>query len=119
MTYECDCDDGDPPAYYRRTSVKSARNEYRCEECRLSIRRGEPYERVEAKWEEHCTITTCQHCVGLREWAIISVPCFCYNHGDLLADIKDMVRQVTPDVPGFDVEYAGRLAAIEQARSPS
>lgn len=117
MSYDCHCD-YDPPEFWSKQDVKAARKEYRCEECGHKIRVGEPYERVNGKWEGYLdTFLTCQHCVSLREWAKISVPCFCWAHSNLLEDIREMVSEVRHDVPGFFFEYGRRVIAIKRARA--
>lgn len=117
MGYGCSCD-YDPAEFYRSVDVKSARKEFRCDECGHPIRPRDSYERVTAKWDGGiATFITCKHCVELRNWAKISVPCFCWAHGSLLDDIKDMVEQVRHDVPGFFFEYGRRLIAAQRAKS--
>ena len=117
MGYDCFCD-YDPAQFYRRVGIKVARKEFRCDECNHRIRPGDRYERVTAKWDFGiATFITCEHCVELRNWAQIYVPCFCWAHGNLLQDITDMVEQVRHDVPGFFFEYGRRLIAARRAKS--
>lgn len=116
MTYECSCD-YDPPEWHRKTNVKRAGKQHRCEECGRKIAVGEPYERVTGQWYGTIyTFATCPQCVALREWAVISVPCFCWAHGSLLDDVREMVGEVRHDVPGFVMEWGRRMIAIRRAK---
>lgn len=117
MSYEaCYCD-YESPLYYSARNVTSARRQYKCDECSKPIYIGSTYERTEANWGDgHETFRTCAYCCSLRKWATISVPCFCWAHGNLLQDIADMVAEVRRDVPGFVFEYGRRVIAIRRAR---
>lgn len=116
MSYDCYCD-YDPPEFCAHRMVK-ARKQFRCEECGHRIQPGQLYERTSGKWDGYfCTFVTCRHCAGLREWARISVPCFCWTYGNVLEDIRDMVAQVRRDVPGFFFEYGRRVIAAKRAKA--
>lgn len=114
---DCYCD-YDPPAFYHRTIINKARRQHRCEECGKSILAGESYERVRALWPElgaPYTMKTCERCLELRNWALVSVPCFCWSHGGLLDEVREMVREVSHLVPGMFMEYGRRMVAINRA----
>jgi len=116
MSYDCYCD-GNSPAWTRIAKVKSARKSYRCAECGISILPGQPYEKTIGKWDGDIDVFhTCPLCAELRQWAMISVPCFCWEYGNLHQNVSDMVDAVQHDVPGFDAEWKGRVERIEQAR---
>lgn len=117
MTYDsCSCD-YDPPEFIV-IETRKARKSHRCYECRADIPPRETYEHVRGKWEgEIYTFRTCALCLELRQWAKISVPCFCWAYGDLHDNIRDMVSEVRPDVPrGFVFEWGRRLIKIERRR---
>ena len=116
MSYDCHCD-YEPAEYFSKRSVKAARKAHVCDECSKPIRPGEPYEYLAGKWDGwHGQFRICRHCQSLLEWALISVPCFCWGYGNMLQDIADMVAQVRRDVPGFFFEYGRRVIAIKRAR---
>lgn len=114
--YECYCD-YDQPEWISTRHVKAARKLHLCEECRAQIMPGDSYEYVCGKWDGYCwTFHTCSLCVELRQWAIISVPCFCWAYGNLHDDVHDMVEATAPDVPGFYMEYGRRMVAIKRQK---
>jgi hypothetical protein len=116
MTYDaCYCDYDQPEFWSCRTS--KARKTHRCCECRSDIRIGECYETTAGKWEGDFSVyKTCQRCAELRQWAIISVPCFCWYYGDLHENVRDMVSEVHHDVPGLIYEWGRRMIGIERHR---
>lgn len=110
MSY-CDCDsDGIAAEFHRMWIVKRSRKEHRCDECYGPIFIGETYERQVGKWEgylfDHNECATCQE---IRQWAMISMPCFCaYEHGTLIERVEEMVGDVERDVEGFREEWDAR-----------
>lgn len=117
MTYDaCSCD-YDPPEFCHN-EVRKARKPHKCYECRVTIEPGERYEHTRGKWEgDISTFDTCALCLELRQWAKISVPCFCWYYGDLHENIRDMVTEVRSDVPqGFVFEWGRRMIKIERRR---
>jgi hypothetical protein len=107
----CDCDyDGDTPDFIRIRMIKRARKPHKCYECGGIIFVGESYERIDALFEgsmhDHSECTTC---LEIRQWASISVPCFCaYEWGSLLERVMEMVSDVAPMVDGFILEWDER-----------
>lgn len=115
--YECYCE-GEPPEFCEVSNVKAARAEHVCEECRRRILRGEPYEYTRGKWEGYFSVFhVCADCVALRQWAVASVPCFCWAFGNLHEEVREMVREVAPDVPGFFFEYGRQMVNIRRKRA--
>ena len=115
MTYECYCD-YDPPEFIT-CRVQIARKIHVCEECGGKIVPGATYEYVAGRWDGHFdTFKTCHHCLSLREWAGISVPCFCWSFGNLLQNIRDMVDEVKYEVPGFFFEYGRQVIKAKRER---
>ncbi len=77
--YDCSCDyDGHWDVFHKR-SVKAARKPRKCCECGCTVHAGEPYEYTWGVFEGDAQrYHVCARCVELREWARISVPCFCW-----------------------------------------
>ena len=116
MSYDCYCD-YDSPEWTSHRNVKKSRKQHKCEECRAIIPAGSTYEYVCGMWDGSINyFYTCNLCVELREWATISVPCFCWAHGNLLADVKDMVDNVRHEVPGLYFEYGRRMVKIRRVK---
>lgn len=117
MTHDCYCAYDSPETYHARI-VARARKPRTCPECGEAIAVGDRYEYVWGIWEGRAdTQITCADCLSLRQWAVISVPCFCWAHGNLLDDIRTMVDEVRADVPGFFFEYGRRVVRIRRARA--
>lgn len=120
MSY-CDCDwDYDQPSFYRETLIAASRKQYRCDECRGPILKGEQYKQVVGKWEGDLdTFRTCQPCIELKQWAEISVPCFCASIGELHERAREMVDDLWPTIPGFLFEWGRRVVKIRRRKSAS
>lgn len=116
----CDCDysDAEPMEF---TSVRhpKARKQHTCEECSGPIFKGETYKRMAGKCDgEFMTFAECSLCGELREWAEISMPCFCaWEIGTLHERVQAMVKDVAPKTPGFFMEYGRRMVKIRQRRA--
>jgi hypothetical protein len=114
----CECDyDGDSPEFYNLAVVK-ARKTHHCYECDNKITPGEQYTRRTGKWNGDVeTYRECRLCSELREWAEISVPCFCANvFGTLHERVRAMVEDAAPKIPGFFMEYGRRMVKIRQRK---
>lgn len=116
----CDCniDYSDRPEFYSEV-VRKARKQYVCTECGGPISRGELYMRHAGKWDGQMAVyCECPACMELREWATISLPCFCaYEFGTLHDRVRAMVSDVRRIVPGFVFEWGRRMIRIERRRS--
>lgn len=112
----CSCD-GDPPEFIH-IEQRKARKPHKCDECRATFVSGESYEHVRGKWEGYIyTFKICALCLELRQWALISVPCFCYDYQSLHENVRDMVSEVRRDVPlGFVFEWGRRVIKIHRRR---
>jgi hypothetical protein len=116
MSYDCYCD-YDAPEWHNSHIVKAARKPHKCYECRAPILVGESYEYTAGKWDGDVNFFhICTRCVELREWARISVPCFCWAYGNLHDDVREMVSEVRRDVPGFVFEWGRRMVKIKRER---
>jgi hypothetical protein len=118
VQYDCYCD-YDAPTWITIRDVKRARKPHKCIECGGPIGVGEPYEYVSGLWDDHNYFHTCKLCVELREWATISVPCFCWAYSELHEAVREMVQEVAPKVPGFFMEYGRRMVAIRRQKRAS
>lgn len=117
MTYDaCSCDYDMPE--FCDVMTRKARKVHKCYECRGTINPGDSYERTAGKWDgEFTEFKTCELCAELRQWARISVPCFCWTYGDLHEHVRSMVEEVRSDVPaGFVFEWGRRMIKIERRR---
>lgn len=116
MSYDsCSCD-YDQPEFCNITTRK-ARKPHTCSECRGPIEPGVTYEYVTGKWEDVLYFKTCPLCLELRQWALISVPCFCFAYEALHENVRDMVTEVRRDVPrGFVFEWGRRMIVIQRHR---
>ncbi len=91
MTIDCSCDDYDRPEFYVATQPR-ARKQHRCDECGGSIKFGERYERVSAKWDSYVQkFCTCERCYDLRVWVKNNVPCLCIMHGDMNEEMRNAI----------------------------
>lgn len=101
MMDACYCDDGERPDVYD-AEVRKARKSYACYECTTGIKPGERYERVatlyEGRWE---TTRTCCRCLDLRQYVEAHAPCFCWLHGSMLDDARDVIEQYSTESAGF------------------
>jgi hypothetical protein len=58
--------DGEPADFYR-SKTRTARKRHACCECHEPILRGQPYEHVSGKWEDHVgSYKTCVLCIEIR-----------------------------------------------------
>ncbi len=116
MSYDCFCD-YEPPTWCNIINVKASRKPHQCYECHAPIFVGEPYEYTSGLWEgEFQDFHVCTRCVELRQWATISVPCFCWGYGNLHDDVREMARETARHVPGFFMEYGRRMIRIRRER---
>ena len=99
---DCDYDDGEPMEFSTTTFPK-ARKRYCCDECGGPIFVSETYKRLVGKCEgDLMMFRECSLCSELRQWAKISMPCFCaWLIGTLHERVRAMVKDVAPKTPGF------------------
>lgn len=112
----CYCDD-EPPSLYRR-ELRTARKEHRCHECHRKIQPGERYERVFGIWSGDTDVfNTCPHCLALRDHVDAHIPCFCWNHGNMLDEAESVIADYLHESPELAAEVATLRAAIDGART--
>jgi hypothetical protein len=120
VTLDCSCD-YDPPQVYSSRMVR-ARKEYRCYECRAKIAVGEQHEYafgVSDGWTYQPR--TCTHCVGIRKFVATNIPCFCWAHGNLIDDCRNIIQasyeQAADEVAGLAFGFGRLLVKAKRARS--
>ena len=110
----CYCD-YDPVSFLIEREVKKSRKPHRCVECRGPVAVGESYRRRRYGFEGRVhNEAICARCCELIQWATISAPCFCYGFGNLMEDVRSMVEDVAPVVPGFVLEWGRRIVRIKR-----
>lgn len=111
MSY-CDCDYSsyDAPEFCSVNIIKRSKKEHRCDECWGPVFIGESYERQAGKFDgTFVSHNECETCLEIRQWAEISMPCFCaYEWGSLLERVVEMVADVEREVEGFRDEWDTR-----------
>lgn len=113
---ECFCD-YEPMEFYSR-SLRRARKQQRCNECRRAIQAGEVYERVAGKSDGSVyAFKTCARCTALRDHIKAHASCFCWAHGNLLGGCRDFYDGLPAEADGTGLRFElGRLAvAIRRA----
>lgn len=118
----CYCD-YDPPQIHRSKTVR-ARKEYRCCECDKKIAAGESHEYVFAVSDGYTyQPRTCSHCVGIRRFVAINIPCFCWAHGNLIEDAKEAISEAysraRDEVQGVAFGFGRLLVKARRARAAS
>lgn len=101
MTFDaCYCDG--PTASVYRAKLRKARTQHKCYECGRKILPGEQYENVFAIWEGDAqTCCTCSHCLDLREFVKSHVPCFCWNHGNIIEEAHETAEYYAHEADGL------------------
>lgn len=98
MALECYCD-YDAPQVYSARKVR-ARKEYRCWECSKTIRVDELHEYAFGVLDgDTYQPRTCMSCVGIREYVSINIPCWCWAHGNLIEDAKEIIQAAYHEAP--------------------
>jgi hypothetical protein len=116
MTYACSCD-YDMPEFCSTRAVAHARKTHLCIECRTIIQPGQAYTYIFGKWEGYVDeFCHCRLCAELLECARISVPCFCWEYGNLHDNVREMVHEVRHDVPGMMFEWGRRMVRIKREK---
>jgi hypothetical protein len=98
----CYCDYEPAEFYHRETPIASKK--HACYDCGCTIKPGEKYERVNAKWDGVIvTAKTCPDCVAIRS-ALMDMDCFCWSHGGLLEDVTTQFQEADFQ-PGMRYAY--------------
>lgn len=89
---DCYCD-YDAPSVLHRRDVKKSRRQTKCSECGVGITAGSEYEYVFGVWDgDAVTVHTCSHCRDIRKFMLNSLPCFCYEYGNLTQNVRDALE---------------------------
>ena len=117
---DCYCD-YDPPQVYSSRVVK-ARKEYRCYECHARIRVGDKHEYAFGVYDGYAyQPRTCMHCVDIRQFVVNNIPCFCWGHGNLIDDCRDIIQaayeQAPDEVRGVAFGFGRLLVKGRRARA--
>lgn len=98
MSLDCYCD-YEPWQVYRSKTVK-ARKQYRCYECNAAIDPGEEHEYAFGVYDGYaCQPRTCKACLAIRHFVKTNIPCWCWGHGNLIDDAKEIVRAAYEEAP--------------------
>jgi hypothetical protein len=110
--------DYDPAEFYSAT-IRKARKQHKCFECRGFIEPGEQFEYVAGCWDGNFDyFKTCCRCVDLRTWVKNNIPCVCWAHGNLHDDLLENVRAASwragEEVRGVHFGFLRRMVAIDK-----
>lgn len=84
----CMIDDADGRCIVLHETIRKARKEHRCTECRRVIQIGESYLHEGTLWEgKKDTVKTCSHCQVVRQW--LSAECGGWIYGGVSEDIQE------------------------------
>lgn len=112
----CYCDFGEQATVYR-ASTHQARVQHKCYECSGLIKPGERYEKVVTLYDgEWTTAKTCCRCLDVREYVTAHAPCFCWLHGSMLDDAKEVIEQHGHASAGFYIGAMKRVLRSERHR---
>lgn len=111
----CECWDNNGPEFMSQC-VRTARKAHWCYECGCSIEPGTKYEETFGKWDGNVSgFKTCHLCLEVRNWAQISVPCFCFTFGEVLENVQTLVDEARQDMPpGWMFEWGRRMVPIRK-----
>jgi hypothetical protein len=113
----CYCDYEPASAYASTRPI--ARKAHRCYECGGNIAPGDRYERASGIWEQQPqNFKTCVHCLAMRDLVASHLRCFCWEHGNLIENIVEAVRE-SDDIPGLKMAVGRLVVAGRRARSLS
>jgi hypothetical protein len=97
-----------------------ARKPHTCEECGRRINIGERYEYVFGVYDGAFIAHTCSHCVGIRQFVQINIPCFCWAHGNLIDDCRNIIQaayeQAPDEVKGLAFGFGRLLVKARRER---
>jgi hypothetical protein len=114
---DCYCDY--EPAQFYDANTRIARKRHRCNECGHTIAPGEQYEIVNAKWYYNDSISvyrTCCRCLAVRVYVKDHVPCFCWAHGNMLDDAREMIDSYAHELPGMYMGYGRLQVAVNRGQ---
>lgn len=84
----CMIDDGEMAEFMAERDIKAARKEHRCDECRRTIRVGEPYRSMRGKYDgRFYVVNHCAHCNVAAEWLMVACKGYLFNA--VLEDLRE------------------------------
>ncbi len=122
MALDCYCDYDAPQVY--SSKVVRARKLYSCDECGKKIRPGEQYEYAFGvidgyTYQPH----TCMSCKRIRDFVSMNIPCWCWAHGNVLSDAREIVeaayREAPDEVRGLAFGLGRLMVAARRERKLS
>ncbi len=121
MTIDCYCDYDTPTLY--KAVVHRTRRDRQCDECGRLIIKGAPYERADGLHDgSWFSCVACEPCLELRQWVQNNVPCFCWEHGNMLENARDAVEaarhRAFEETAGLEFGFGRRLWAVKRAPRP-
>lgn len=109
---DCYCD-YDAPSFYH-CETRKARKQHVCSECHKAIRPGDQYEHVNGKWDDVSTFKTCSRCLDLKAFVRAHVPCFCWEHGNIVDGAIETAQEFGHEAPGLLFGAYRRKILIER-----
>lgn len=122
MSLACYCD-YDPPDFHSSRIVR-ARKAYRCYECGKPIAIGERHEYAFGIVDGYSyQPRTCTHCLDIRQFVVNNIPCFCWAHGTLISDAREIISRAYEEAPdevkGVAFGLGRLLVKARRARVPA
>lgn len=122
MSLACYCDYDSPD--FHRSSIVRARKAYHCYECGKSIAVGEQHEYAFGVIDGYSyQPRTCRYCLDIRQFVVNNIPCFCWAHGNLLDDARDIISRAYEEAPdevkGVAFGLGRLLVKARRARVPA
>ena len=113
MNDSCWCDYDAPELYLHSSPI--ARKERCCSECGKTIHIGEKYEHVFGKWDGQIgQFNTCCRCLSLKEFITAHVPCYCFEHGNIIEGCIEEAREYAHETVGLIFGALRRLVLIRR-----
>lgn len=122
MSIACYCDYDAPEVYSSR--LVCARKNYRCYECGKPIAIGERHEYAFGIVDGYSyQPRTCTHCLDIRQFVVNNIPCFCWAHGTLISDAREIISRAYEEAPdevkGVAFGFGRLLVKARRARVPA
>jgi hypothetical protein len=115
---DCYCDYDEPYRLYAKTERK-ARKVHVCRECHCRIQPGEKYEHVTGIADAVEVFKTCARCIALRDWVEAHVPCFCWQHDEMVSAAIETCQHYAHEAPGLLFGAYRRQVLIKRAAAAS
>lgn len=116
---DCYCDYDSPDVY--SSKLVHARKPYKCYECGHRIEVGERHEYAfGVSGGDTYQPRTCLHCRDIRQFVVNNIPCFCWAHGNVLEDARDIIdaayHHAPDEVRGLRFGFGRLLVKAKRAR---